>query len=817
MTGASTSPDLRLFIPLTKVDIEKRLVYGVATAEEPDLSGEVCDYATTKPLYEAWSDGVKKASGGKSLGNLRAMHGPTAAGKLMDISFDDAARKIEICAKVVDDNEWKKVQEGVYTGFSQGGRYVKRWDDEKTGFTKYTADPSEVSLVDLPCLPTATFNVIKGEGMVEKRAFTTVVEEPDTDAIKTEAEALAKTANDGRAWREFAEAATTKLMKAQVGAALAKLDIGDKADDKQQAETKKADEDQKVEKAAEKGAEKSDKRFEPEQLWSCGCAEHKHITKAEAVKCMKKRAADEATAAVSAPVNSALAKLEAELGIAKDDQVEKAKKDAGGDKASTAHREAADAHEAAAELHESMAAHDSTNADEAEDHLNAAQSHRRAAAAHARAADLHDKNDEGADDASKKSGLMTRNAADKSDAMFAQKCVKSGALAKYSPDEGRANDGRWTSGAGEHAKKEAQSVTGALAATAFAMGVGEVAAKAGSKVGEKVGRYAGKAIALAASKGNVAAGEGGAAVGGKVGSIAGNIAGRMYGEARGWSLAASKSASGGALKKDLYSVSRLADLLQSLSWLQNSVADEAIRENDGSPIPGALKEQIKALANSLVEMAREETSELFGGSSEGAYAPAEVLAMAAGLSEGQRDALIKISVDVPALKSVAGVLEKTQGEAINRTLDRFVTEMQTLVKIGARNSAADMDRLQKAHDLLSELGADCAKADGTDEGNEEVEKFRNENASLRKTVDDLGTRLAIITEKVAELGKRAAPAKAALRAVEKGDDVDSAGAAARGKTSEAELAKQLAAMSDEERAKLLMKVALANPVSVIQR
>ena len=75
-----------------------------------------------------------------------------------------------MAAKIVDDDEWRKVQEGVYTGFSQGGRYVKRWPDEETGLIRYTAEPQEISLVDLPCLPNATFEVVK-DGVVEKRAF----------------------------------------------------------------------------------------------------------------------------------------------------------------------------------------------------------------------------------------------------------------------------------------------------------------------------------------------------------------------------------------------------------------------------------------------------------------------------------------------------------------------------------------------------------------------------------------------------------------------------------------------------------------------
>ena len=123
------SDPLQMFIPLRKADAARRMIHGYATAELPDRSGEICDYASTKPYYEQWSEDFAKASGGKSLGNLRAMHGKVAAGKISAITFNDEAKRIEIAAKIVDDDEWRKIEEGVYTGFSQGGAYVKRWPD----------------------------------------------------------------------------------------------------------------------------------------------------------------------------------------------------------------------------------------------------------------------------------------------------------------------------------------------------------------------------------------------------------------------------------------------------------------------------------------------------------------------------------------------------------------------------------------------------------------------------------------------------------------------------------------------------------------
>lgn len=40
----------------------------VLTAETPDKAGEVFDYACGKPAVQAWSDEIRAASGGKSLG-----------------------------------------------------------------------------------------------------------------------------------------------------------------------------------------------------------------------------------------------------------------------------------------------------------------------------------------------------------------------------------------------------------------------------------------------------------------------------------------------------------------------------------------------------------------------------------------------------------------------------------------------------------------------------------------------------------------------------------------------------------------------------
>jgi hypothetical protein len=163
---------LGFFVPLHKIDEEKQLVYGRAAQEVPDRSCEIMDYASAKPAFQAWSDSFVSASNGLSKGNIRVMHQrDKAAGKVVEINYNDDEKAIDICAKIVDPVEWKKCVEGVYTGFSMGGGYAcPKWDDPvHKGYKRYTPKISEMSLVDLPCIPTANFaELVKIGGAIEQ-------------------------------------------------------------------------------------------------------------------------------------------------------------------------------------------------------------------------------------------------------------------------------------------------------------------------------------------------------------------------------------------------------------------------------------------------------------------------------------------------------------------------------------------------------------------------------------------------------------------------------------------------------------------------
>ena len=159
-------------IPMFKINEEQRLVYGRATKEAVDRSGEIMDYETSKENFIEWSNDFAERTNGKSYGAVREQHdAKKAVGKIAQpLSFVDEEKAIDVCVKVVDDEAWEKVKEGVLTAFSIGGRYGKQWTDDE-GNLHYTAVPTEISLVDQPCLPEAVIEYVKADGSIEMKTF----------------------------------------------------------------------------------------------------------------------------------------------------------------------------------------------------------------------------------------------------------------------------------------------------------------------------------------------------------------------------------------------------------------------------------------------------------------------------------------------------------------------------------------------------------------------------------------------------------------------------------------------------------------------
>jgi hypothetical protein len=156
------------FVPFGKLDDQPDgtlLVWGRATEEVRDSANEIMDYKSSAPLFQSRTQENFQRSDGQNLMPLRSMHQNIAAGKVVQFDYKDGEKAIDICAHVVDENEVKKVKNHVYTGFSVGGKYARRWPDG--GSMRYTADPREISLVDTPAVPTARLTLFKIDGVPE--------------------------------------------------------------------------------------------------------------------------------------------------------------------------------------------------------------------------------------------------------------------------------------------------------------------------------------------------------------------------------------------------------------------------------------------------------------------------------------------------------------------------------------------------------------------------------------------------------------------------------------------------------------------------
>ena len=165
---------LRLSMPFSKVDQERRIVSGFATLDNVDRQNDI---VTAEASMKAFK---------KFRGNIREMHQPSAVGKMVDFKedkyFDPETKKfyrgVYVSAYVSKgaQDAWEKVLDGTYTGFSIGGKMLK-WDD---GYNAETEDQIrvikeydliELSLVDSPANQFASIlsvekvdgvNVIKG-------------------------------------------------------------------------------------------------------------------------------------------------------------------------------------------------------------------------------------------------------------------------------------------------------------------------------------------------------------------------------------------------------------------------------------------------------------------------------------------------------------------------------------------------------------------------------------------------------------------------------------------------------------------------------
>jgi DNA-binding protein len=138
-------------VPISKIDRENRIVSGFATLNNVDKQGDLITAKASRQAFE------------KFAGNLRPMHNPVAIGRLLsfkeetyfDANSGETYDGIYVDAYVSKgaQDDWEKVLDKTYTGFSIGGRAKSKQTIVKSGSPVRVIDEMELfelSLVDSP-------------------------------------------------------------------------------------------------------------------------------------------------------------------------------------------------------------------------------------------------------------------------------------------------------------------------------------------------------------------------------------------------------------------------------------------------------------------------------------------------------------------------------------------------------------------------------------------------------------------------------------------------------------------------------------------
>lgn len=150
---SSDGNDIKLSMPIAKVDTERRIVSGFATLDNVDKQGDIVPSDASLKAFKTFR------------GNLREMHQQIAVGKVVsfkeDKYFDPESKKfyngVYVSAYVSKgaQDTWEKVLDGTLTGFSIGGNIkdaedVFNEDMDKSIRVIKDYELYELSLVDNP-------------------------------------------------------------------------------------------------------------------------------------------------------------------------------------------------------------------------------------------------------------------------------------------------------------------------------------------------------------------------------------------------------------------------------------------------------------------------------------------------------------------------------------------------------------------------------------------------------------------------------------------------------------------------------------------
>lgn len=240
---------------------------------------------------------------------------------------------------------------------------------------------------------------------------------------------------------------------------------------------------------------------------------------------------------------------------------------------------------------------------------------------------------------------------------------------------------------------------------------------------------------------------------------------------------------GAELRRGIYSVGRLGSLVAELAYMAMDAQFESEIEGDDSPVPGKLRSALIELAKAYKAMSDEELAELLNG---------------VGVD-------VQLENGVIMLMAASGGLERAEGAGL--TDDQGAKLTAVFEAFVARGWTAPQPAQEPAE--VSDLRRN-------------VESLTVDRDTLLRAHEELTGRMTELSDTVTRLSATVAPPKTAgalARAVDKAEDAAGnqvEAPAAPAQPTDKDIQRALEAMSDDDRANLLMRVSLARPLPVIR-
>lgn len=200
----TSGSDIAFRMPISKVDVEKRIVSGWATTDSVDKQGDIITSEASSKAFESFR------------GNVREQHTPLAVGKVTDFRqdkyYDPKEEKfyngvyVDVYVSKGAEDTWHKIQEGVLTGFSIGGSILDSEVEKIDGMDKPVRvvkeyELHELSLVDNPANPNSNIvSIQKINSEVKKDNYLeNVFYAPEEDLIILSDKSDMQSPNTGKA------------------------------------------------------------------------------------------------------------------------------------------------------------------------------------------------------------------------------------------------------------------------------------------------------------------------------------------------------------------------------------------------------------------------------------------------------------------------------------------------------------------------------------------------------------------------------------------------------------------------------------------